>query len=150
MFDITYGKPRRIDPNKEESRNPYLLALKRKLHPKTYDRIVKTCEDAIEEIVASSPDGKLIWTKTGALVGHNSVTAHKHVEHFWESIVKAVGPDKACLKAAGSLVRLVIARRSEKWLCYRRESGHVDSDTGRDILISEYWINQDFDYRSLC
>ena len=143
LYDVTYTKDGvYLNPADMEG-SDYVYALKRDLNPKTFERITKTIDEGLEAL-ASAGVNKLVWTKTGALLGYSSMQPKKHVDHVWENVIKVMGDGKACLKSAGSLVRWRISLREETWLLYRQETDSIDPDTGRIIYVSEYWIKEDF------
>jgi len=140
LYEVTFGNGRLVDTD-DIGDSVYMEALQRKLHPTTYRRLVKTAEDAVENLVQSS-FGKLTWTKAGALFGHSSLEPKKHVDHLWEAVISAVGDDKNCLKTVGTLLLWTISKRKEKhWLLYREDTGEVDDVTGKPITVCTYWID---------
>lgn len=144
LFNVTGGKNNAyvINPSSVEE-SQYIEALKKKLHPAKYSRIVKTAEEAVDSIVTHGR-GKLIWTKAGALFGHGSMQPKKRVDHLWDGVVEAVGDGKECLIAVGCLLRWVIAQRPETWLLWVEETDDIDPDTGNKIKVSQYWIDHSF------
>jgi hypothetical protein len=140
LTDVT-NKPSKVKPSDAESYD-VIQAVKRKIPSQSWDRIVETVDEAIESSIQDS--GKLTWTKTGVLFGHGSLQPKRHVDHLWDNVIKAVGDDKNCLMAVGGLLRWRISVRKETWLVYRRETGDVDPISGKNITVSEYWINQSY------
>lgn len=147
LYDVTNKNHSLVRPADAEGYE-VLEAVKRKCAKSTFDRMVKTVDDAIEDAVQAG--GKLIWTKSAALFGHGSTQPKKHVDHLWEHIIKSVGEDKHALMAVGGMLRWRISERKENWLVYRREdpTGKIDPDTGHVITISEYWINPTYQYKA--
>lgn len=145
LYDVSFNSPRLVTPS-EIGDSVYIEALLRKLHPQTYRRVLKTAEEAVENLVKSSfGKGKLVWTKTGALFGHSSLEPKKHVDHLWEAVIAAVGDDKNCLKTVGTILLWTVSKRREQhWLMYREDTGEVDDDTGKPIKICTYWIDPNF------
>jgi hypothetical protein len=144
LYDVT-NRDTWVDPEEAEAFDT-IVALKRDLPANTFDRLVKTVDEMIES-VDPTDTSKLVWTKAGALFGHGSEGPKKWIEHLWEKVIDVVGPDRLCLIAVGSLLRWRISLRSETWLVYRRESGSKDPMTGKPVLISEYWINEDYVFK---
>jgi len=141
LYDVTY-KPRAVNPEKLED-SEVIATLRRKLHPTTFKRIIKTVDEAVDSIDPSAST-RLIWTKAGALFGRNSERPKKHVEHLWDNVIKSVGDNRMCLIGVGSLLRWRISLREETWLVYKRETEIIDEITGRVVPVSEYWIKEDF------
>lgn len=100
---------------------------------------------------------KLVFTRAGFITGHSSTAPHKDVQHIWDS-AEMVYPCQMTLnrtnqvaaetqlKFIGGLVRWRISLLDDIWLAYRRPSGKFNQHTGKEITISEYWINNDFIY----
>ena len=143
LFDVTF-KDYYVNPKKAES-SKHIQAVKNHYDysPKTFPKILRIIDEAIES-VKPSESSKLIWTKTGALFGRNSARPLRDVEYVWEKVIGAVGDDKNCLIAMGALFRWRISLRGEKWLAYRQDSDTVDPSTGKHILISTYWIDENY------
>lgn len=145
LYDVTGRQDQLVDPSACED---YIAiqALQRKLPAVTYKRVIKTIAEAVDSVRPSSIS-RLVWTRAAALFGHGSLQPKAHIDHLWNAVISAVGDDKECLQAVGALLRMEIAKRPETWLVYRRETGEVDPVTGKDITISEYWINEDYVFR---
>jgi len=144
LQDVTYGSPSFVDSNDME-KLPHIQALQRNLHQKRFARMIKTIDDAVVSIIKTGGQlttSDLTWTKAGALFGHNSLHPKRHVDHLWASIAQVTGYTKEALKALGSLLRWRISLREENWLLFRRDTGNIDPDTGKEITISEYWIKK--------
>jgi hypothetical protein len=143
LYDVTYGEPRLIKPEDVEKID-FLQALKRKLHPASWLRIIQTVDEGVEA-TAKDIGSKLIWTKTGALFGNHSNRPKKDVDHLWEKVISIVGDGKECLKSVGALLLWRVALRPEEyWLVYRQETSRIDPDTNKIISVAEYWINTNF------
>lgn len=151
LYDVTF-KDTFIDPTKAET-SEHIQAVKRyytedKRSEKTFDKIIRILDEAIDSVKPSA-SSKLVWTKTGALFGHNSPRPLKDVEYVWEKVIGSVGDDKNCLIAMGALFRWRISLRPETWLAYRQDSEDVDPTTGRKILISTYWIDENYVFKGV-
>ena len=142
LYDVTTPKVSLVK-TKDAENYEVIQAVPRKTHPLTWARIVKTVDDAIDDATMSW-DQKLVWTKSAALFGYESVGPKRHIDHLWEHVQNAVGQDKECLMAVGGLLRWRISGRSEQWIVYRQDSGKTDPLTGKKITISEYWIDEKF------
>lgn len=143
LFDVTYGEPKLVTPESIKG-SKYYKALERKSNPKTFSKVLGTIETAVEDLV-SKGSSKLVWTKTGALLGHRSQAPHRDVNHLWESVEAVMGDGKTLLMTVGVLVLHAIASRNEThWLVYRSDSDIVDRDTGKTIKIANYWIDSNF------
>jgi hypothetical protein len=141
LYDIT-NKPTLVKPEDAESYEVIKVVLKN-TYAQSWDRIIKTVDDAISG-VKPSESSQLVWTRSAALFGHNSLQPKKHIDHIWDHVIAAVGDDKNCLKAVGGLLRWRISLRPEMWLTVRQETGGLDPDTGKQITASSYWVNEDF------
>lgn len=137
LHDVTWGSEQLVVPDDLEF-NDFIAALRRRLHPKTFKRLIDTVDEAIENSVKSH--GQLTWTKAGALFGHHSMEPQYRVGHLWDNVIGVVGNGKECLKTVGALLRWRMALRDEEWLVFRRDTEGFDEDTGDTIRISEYWI----------
>lgn len=143
LYDITNGGPNKVDPAKAEAFK-YIQKIIQQLHARTFQRVIQTIDDELDGLKPSE-SSKLVWTKTGALIGHGSTGPKKHIDHVWENVSSAFGGNgRSTLIGVGSLVRWRISLRPETWLVYRRESDIFDEISQKLVTISEYWINEDF------
>lgn len=140
LYDITYPKARLISPPKL-AKSEVIRTLKRKLAPEVFDKLVLIVDTGISSL---HKDEKLIWTKTGALLGHAKDQPGSAINYFWEQIMLAVGGGKECLWAAGMMLRWRLSLREDLWLGYSRESSGIDHETGEPVTINEYWVNENF------
>ena len=127
LYDVT-NKPTTVKPKDAESFE-VLLKLKKKLPQVTFDKLVRTVDQAIDS-VKPSETSRLVWTRSSALFGHGSSQPHKSIEHLWGSVETIFGQDKYSLIAVGGLLRWRISIRKENWLVYRRDSDTLDPDHG--------------------
>lgn len=144
LYDVTF-KDLLIKPETAET-SQHINAVKKFYPAVTFDKILRILDEAIDSVKPSATS-KLVWTKTGALFGRNSDRPLRDVDYVWEKVIGAVGDDKNCLIAMGSLFRWRISLREETWLAYRQDSDNVDPDTGRAILISTYWIDETYTFK---
>jgi len=143
LFDVTYNHDGDlIDEIQTLKNNEYTNALKRKIHVKSFNRILKTIDDGLDELLKNN--NKLIWASNRSLLGHSSTLPKKHIDHLWYNVIDSVGECKNCLKTVGSLLRYRISVRKETWLLYKRKSDEIDKETNKPISVSEYWINNNF------
>ena len=144
LFDVTF-KDYYVNPKKAET-SKHIQAVKTVYDssPKTFPKILRILDEAIDS-VKPSKTSKLVWTKTGALFGRSSDRPLRDVEYVWEKVIGAVGDDKNCLIAMGALFRWRISLRPEKWLAWRQDSEMIDPTTGNAILISTYWIDDNYE-----
>jgi hypothetical protein len=140
LYDVTHIESL-VKPTSAYEYEP-VQALEKKLPANTFDRIVKTVDEAIEH-VRPTQKSKLVWTRMAALFGNNSLEPKKHIDHMWDKIIQITGEDLARL-AIGGLLRWRISLRDETWLVYRRDSGDRDPLTNKLITISEYWIDNNY------
>lgn len=141
LYDVT-KRPVKVS-TKDAENFEVLVKLKKKLPEATFNKLVRTVDQAIDS-VKPSESSKLVWTRSSALFGHGSSQPHKSIEHLWEKVESIFGQDKYSLIAVGGLLRWRISIRKENWLVYRRDSDTLDPITGKLITISEYWINESF------
>lgn len=131
-----------VSPKRTESYE-YIQALQRKLPQQTFDKIVRTIDNAIHNAKPSKSSG-LVWVTSASLFGYSSMQPNQHVNHLWHSVVSIVGPDKGCLKAVGGLLRWRIASsEGNTWLVTTDTIG-IDPDDGKKITRSEYWIDNSY------
>jgi hypothetical protein len=142
LIDVTTAKNSKVKSRDAENYD-VIQAVKRKSHTATWDKIVRTIDSGIEYAMDTG-NGRLVWSKSAALFGHSSPLPKRDVDHLWEHIISAVGDDKECKQAVGGLLRWRISLRGETWLVFRKDSGEIDPVTGKQITISEYWINENF------
>jgi hypothetical protein len=114
-----------------------------RIDKRTYDKMCRTIDTELDNLQPTAKS-KLVWTKAGALIGHNSVAPHRDLNHIWDNAVPAFGEGKTLLKFIGTLVMWRISLRAESWLVYREDSGKVDEDTGKRIQICTYWIDNNY------
>jgi hypothetical protein len=143
LYYVTF-KDSYVDPKKAETAD-HIVAVKRfyESSPRTFTKILRILDEAIDSVEPSATS-KLVWTKTGALFGHNSPRPLRDVEYVWEKVIGAVGDDKNCLIAMGSLFRWRISLLTDTWLVFRQDSENIDPSTGKKILISTYWIDNTY------
>lgn len=88
-------------------------------------------------------------------MGYDSPLPHKDVLHVWESAEIAFQSllpnhrtdphaEEHQLKFVGGLLRWRISLQPDIWLVYRRPSGNFNRFTGKEITVSEYWVNNDY------
>lgn len=133
-----------LSPSKIEA-GDHVRFSRHTLDPRTFDKICRTIDDAIEsEVNKKSP--KLVWLNTGSLVGARATVPHGAHEHLWEAAYKMFPGDsdpvavKARRITVGSLIKWRIALRPERWLVHYRETDKTDIVSGELIHASEYWI----------
>ena len=154
LYDIT-KKPAFVDPKDAEQYDVLVRAAKT-LNVSRFMKDIRIIDQALQNSIRTAEDAnRLAFTKAGFLVGHQSVTPHADVLHIWESAEIAYPSQlpnhrtneqawEFQLKFVGGLVRWRISVLPDMWLVYRRESGKYNKTTGKEIRISEYWINNDF------
>jgi hypothetical protein len=156
LYDITKG----VAPVKPQDAESYELLVKARtelgeIRFKKDCRIIDADLDRI--IKEGAAKNKLVFTKAGFIVGHSSLAPHKDVQHVWDSAEIAFPCqltlnriDELALehqkKFIGGLVRWRISLLKDIWLVYRQPSGEFNRFTGKEITISQYWINNDFVY----
>jgi hypothetical protein len=132
-----------IDPDKAEA-SEHIQCARRELPQRTFDKICRTIDAAIEEAAASGRS--LVWMNTASLVGHGAPLRHDWHEHLWRSICKVYSdsPDPVAEKArritVGAWVKWRTSLRPEPWLVHWRETGKADPVSGGEIFAGEYWI----------
>jgi len=115
------------------------------LDPRTFDKICRTIDDAIEAVVTKKSP-RLVWLNAGSLVGGRSAVPHGAHEHLWDAACKMFPGDsdpvavKARRITVGSFIKWRIALRPERWLVHYRETDKRDIVSGELIHASEYWI----------
>ena len=156
LFDVTYDHDGVLITPKQCKNNPIIVKAKTLAHSKTFDKMVNTIDSALSKLKPSACS-KLIWTKCGALLGHQSPESVKDINHLWEktyeiyyngqnklSLSQQQDLDETCLRFVGSLLRWRVAYLTDNtWLLYRQDIDRKNRH-GKDIYVSEYWINNDF------
>lgn len=140
LVDVT-NKPRKVKPTLCKETDAIQTYLKKE-HPRTVERVLKTIDEGIERAIQTC--GRLVFTKTGIIMGEKSMGPKQHVDHAWDSVVSVMGPDRPCIFTMGALVKWRISLRPETWLMYKRDSGQYDHLTGEEYTVAEYWVNESF------
>ena len=124
----------------------WIQAFKRKEDPRTFDKVVRTLDAAIEmEVNDSQNKCRITFTKTGAAVGFNSKQPANDVNHAWDAVLATMGTGRPAIFTMGALYKWRIAVRTEKyWLMRKEETGAVDPLTGEPIVAAEYFISDTF------
>ena len=156
LYDVT-NKDVLVNPIDAENYDVIQKAI-RNLDARRFMKDVRILDQALQDSVdTATGQNKLVFTKAGILVGHKSVAPHTDVGHLWASAELAYPSLLANgrvdehaaelhLKFMGGLVRWRISLRPETWLAYRRDSGTFNKFTGKEIKISEYWVNQAYQF----
>lgn len=138
LYDVTN---REVEVSSDDASSYEVIeALRRHLPKSTFDRLVKTVDEMIDQL-RPSEKSKFVWTRMAAILGRGSLGPKKHIDHLWDKVISVVGEDRLSLMAVGGLLRWRISLRQEMWLVYRRDSDEQDKETGKLITVSEYWIN---------
>ena len=145
LYDVSYADYEVVPTDLEGTE--LFVSLRDRMHPVTWDRVVKTVEEAVAN--AAKDRSKLVWTKAGALFGYGSPEPAKYVNHMWDNIIAIMGDGKLCLMSVGTLLRWVIAKRDETWLAFSSETEDLDEDTGKQIRISQYWIDDKYKFSGM-
>ena len=141
LYDVTWGTGTPIDPKKAEHAEA-LEALRKKCHAKTFDKMIRTVDNALEGLKPSKSSG-LTWTKTGAILGNDSSEPLEAINHLWQKTDEVLG-GRPTLFAIGQLVKWRVSLREEIWLMFRQESKKRDDLTHELIKVATYWIDDDF------
>ncbi len=142
LEEASSGK--RFDPSKLE-RGVHIVNVRAKLHAKTFEKICRTIDEAIEYVVTTK-SAKLVWLNTGSLVGDRANLPHASHQHLWDAVHKLFpsDTDPVAVKhqriTVGALIKWRVAGRPEDWLMHYRETDKTDIVTGDIIKASEYWI----------
>lgn len=157
LYDVTH-RDQLVDPIDAENYNVLQNAMRR-LDTRRFAKDTRIIDQAIQASVkAANTANRLVFTKAGILVGHASLTPHADVNHIWESAEIAYPSQlpnhridehavEMQLKFMGGMVRWRISLRPETWLAYRRESGKYNQHTGKEIRVSEYWVDNAYVFR---
>jgi hypothetical protein len=150
LYDVTHvNKEVLVKPADAENYDVLQGAL-RVLDARRFAKDIRIIDEALQQAIQhANSKNKLVFTKTGILVGYKSVTPTADTNHIWESALLAYpGNDEHAnelqLRFVGGMVRWRIAVLPEMWLVYRRESGKINKFTDKEIRVSEYWINEEF------
>lgn len=155
LYDVTNTSASLVSPEDAQAYE-LLQAARRRIDSRRFQKDCDIIDAEIDRTVAlGQAKNKLVFTKAGFIVGHSSNAPHKDVQHVWDS-ADMIFPSAMTLnrtdqlalenqkKFIGGLVRWRISLRPETWLVYRRLSGEVHPHTGKEITVSEYWINEKF------
>lgn len=156
LIDVTIPfKPTLVIPKDAENYD-VLQAAMRELKAQRMLRDIKTIDDGVQDaITKANANNRLVFTKTGILLGYGSDVPHRLVNHVWES-ADLVFPshlpgnrtdqhaEELQLKFCGGLLRWRISLQSDIWLVYRRDTGKYNQFTGKEIKVSEYWVDNNF------
>lgn len=154
LYDVTH-KDVLVKPKDAENYDVLQGAL-RSLDSRRFAKDIRIIDEALQKAVdEANAKNKLVFTKAGILVGHRSITPTVDTNHIWESSeiaypsIKRGGhidehAGELQLKFVGGLVRWRISILPDMWLAYRRESGKYNKFTGKEIRVSEYWVNNDY------
>lgn len=141
-FDVTYDKDREI-LEEDLLESVYLKRVHQKMDSRTLAKHKKNLDAMLDRQVMKK--NKLVWTKAGVHLGDSSKEPHDQVESFWADMTTIFGQTKELLKAVGTFYMWRISIRAEEhWLMYRQDLGKVDPDTGKAILVCEYWVNENY------
>lgn len=134
---------KRLNASKIED-SAHVRYAKDNLDRRTLEKICRTIDEAIEEVVSKKT--RLVWLNTGSLVGGRAMVPHGDHQHLWEAIY-ALFPSSTNPVAiknqritVGALVKWRVAQRLEYWLVHYRETNKTDIVSGGTIYASEYWI----------
>jgi hypothetical protein len=147
-----FYKKRTLTPGSRQ-KHESVTNLKRLLPERSFNKILRIIDQVVDEVVTRNL-GKLVYTRTGFLLGHSSAAPHVDIEYIWkkipETLIRKSTSDvwtplesKHVLKTIGALVMWRIALRDEPWLVSFLDSGKFDVVTGNEIRIAQYWTNGD-------
>jgi hypothetical protein len=158
LYDIT-TRPMLVQP--PDAANYDLLQRARKdLGEIRFKKDCRIIDEALDRIIREGQaKNKLVFTKAGFLVGHSTKTPHVDVQHVWDSAELAYPcrlllnridevAGEMQLKFVGGLVRWRISMLPDTWLVYRQPTDRFNTFTGKEITVSEYWINNDFVFQT--
>src|SRR5271157_4966044 len=91
-----------------------IVCLKRRVTKIAFNKICRIIDEVLDQIVNENL-GKLVYTRTGFLLGHSSIAPHADVNYIWEKIPYVLinkttddlwhpGESKLVLQSIGSLV----------------------------------------------
>jgi hypothetical protein len=156
LYDVTIPfRPTLVKP-KDAASYDLLCKARKNIGEIRFQKDCRIIDAALEKLVVEGQaKNKLIFTKAGFLVGHQSQAPHVEVQHVWDSAEFAFPSQMTLnrtdelaaecqLKFVGGLVRWRISMLDDTWLVYRRESGKFNKFTGKEITVSEYWIDNNF------
>ena len=157
LYDVT-GRPDMLVEPQDAASYELLTYAKKEIGNLRFDKDCRIIDAELKRIVSEGKaKNKLVFTKAGFITGHSSKAPHVDVQHVWDSAEMAF-PTKMTLnrynenagenqlKFIGGLVRWRISLLDDTWLVYRQPSGTFNKFTGKEITISEYWINDDYIY----
>lgn len=124
-----------------------IKSLKRNLDNRSFDKIVRILDEAIEVIAQKKDSIYVPWGCVGSMFGDSSnLLKHGDVEYLWEKIIKIMGPERFCMMTIGSLLMWRVAFRAEEtdenWLATKTEYEEFDLETNQRISRYEYFIGK--------
>lgn len=136
---------------KSREKHRCVLGLKRKMRDVSFDKTCRIIDEILEQLVQDRL-GKLVYTRTGFLLGHQSILPHADHKYIWDKVPTILinknnqqlwDPleSKLVLQTIGAMVMWRIALRPENWLVSFLESGKFDVVTGNEIKIAQYWVH---------
>jgi len=142
LYDLDYGAKL---VKTSDSENYDLLQIgKGRLDPRTFEKMVRTIDESIANNKPSE-SSKLTWANCASLIGYNSKEPTNNTNHLWDYASKTFrGHQKSTNMFVGGLVRWRISILKDTWLCMRDIKDEIDIDTGKNIKVATYWINNEF------
>ena len=138
-----------VDPKMVE-KSDLILNAKRKWTEVNFNKVIKTIDIGINEILKNESDNTIIWVDAGALVGTGDLSKQqlKRVEQIWDEVSSLVANNiidpiatKIVRKTIGTFIKWRISIREETfWLVTYIPIGKKDPVTGEEIYASKYWI----------
>ena len=135
-----------LDPSKLET-SDIIKKLRGSVHPRTFDAIVRKVDKELSKLKPSETSN-LTWTKMAALFGYGAEQNTRDNVYIWETLSKVFGDDydgKHIKIALGSILQWRLALREDNWVQWIDNTGAIDSFTDKEITVSNYWIDNDFD-----
>jgi hypothetical protein len=148
LFDLS----RRHLSETSRDKHMFLASLRRNINNlRTMTKLERIVNFPINYAVKNSLRKKLVFTKAGFLIGHQSIAPHKDVNYFWEKISMATisksssvfwdkMEERQVLRTVGAFVIWVMSKRPEDWTVDFQDNGKYDFVTGKEIKVATYWI----------
>jgi hypothetical protein len=118
----------------------HLAAFERKCNRLSFDKCCRIVDDALRGLTPSKASN-LVFTRTGFLVGHQSVAPHADIDYLWDKMKQHLGATVALLRAMGQLIKWRISLLNDIWLCYPEETDMVDEISKMTIYVNNFWID---------
>lgn len=154
LIDIT----NKITPVRSEDAERYelLQSSKKQLGSNRFSKCCRIIDYELDKLYRlGQTKRKMVFTKHGFTSENYINEPSEDIPYIWECaelVYPSHNNDEIAAdvqrKFVGGLVRWRISLRKETWLVYRQPSGKYRKHNGKEILVSKYWVDNNFTYTS--